>query len=62
MMISREFTNVVYADFSDKFLIDTYHTVKFCGIDRTERMLIDQGHHPSFAKAIIRKIMRTLGW
>ncbi len=54
-------SNVIFADFSPEFRHQVFTNVKYYGIKRTEAALLETCH-PSFAKAIIRSIIRKDGW
>ena len=53
--------NVIFVDFSSEFRHQVFTSIKYYGIKRTESALLESCH-PSFAKAIIRSIIRKEGW
>jgi hypothetical protein len=54
--------NVILANFDPQVKLSVYQSIKYLGVKRVEEMLMAQGLHPSFVKAIIRNIMRNIGW
>jgi len=54
--------NVIPACFEPKLKLEVYTSIKFLGIKRAEKELLSSGFHPSFVKALIRNITRTMGW
>lgn len=55
-------SNVTPAVFDPLFLAEVTTSVKQWGLVRTEKSLLENGFHPSFVKAILRKIMRSNSW
>lgn len=54
--------NVIPANFDPEFKKQVFTLIKYRGVARAEKALLSQEIHPAFAKAIIRNIMRTMGW
>lgn len=55
--------NVIPAFFGDEVYNDVYTLIKHGGgVLKAEESLIKSGYHPSFAKAVVKKIMRERGW
>lgn len=54
--------NVIPANFDPKFKMAIFTNIKYEGIKRTEKDMIENGLHSSFVKALIRNITRTMGW
>lgn len=54
--------NVIPADFSPSYQDEIYLFIKHNGVKNAQAALIGAGFHPSFVKAIVKKIMRTRGW
>lgn len=54
--------NIIPANFDPEFKIKVFTLIKYNGLKCTENFLLTEGFHPSFAKAIIRNITRTMGW
>ncbi|MGZ3742725.1 MAG: hypothetical protein ACXVB1_00210 [Pseudobdellovibrionaceae bacterium] len=54
--------NVIHAFFNPEFKKQVYIEIKYRGVKRAEINLIAQGFHPSFVRALIRNITRTMGW
>lgn len=55
--------NVIYANFSPEFRSELVGMIKHKGGPQfNQQVLMNIGWHPSFAKAIVRSIMRREGW
>lgn len=55
--------NVIQAYFGSASYEIIYRMIKFEGGTLvTEKALLDSGQHPSFVKAVIKKICRERGW
>lgn len=56
--------NVIPAGFGDDIYNDVFQRIKFQGGPaKTEKVMIEAfGLHPSYVRALIRKIMRERGW
>lgn len=55
--------NVIPAFFSEEFYSGLFNKIKYGGgPKRAEAWLIAQGYHPSFVKAIMKKMIRERGW
>lgn len=56
--------NVIPAGFGPEIYEDVWQRIKFQGGPaKTEKVMIESfGLHPSFVRAVIRKIMRERGW
>lgn len=54
--------NVIPACFDPKFKLDVFTSIKYHGIKRTEKEMLAGGFHPSFVRALIRNVTRTMGW
>lgn len=58
----REDDNVIPAIFDPDFFEQLYMDIKAHGIKFVHEVLVDAGMHPSFAKAAVRRVIRTRGW
>lgn len=54
--------NVIPACFDPKFKMEIFTSIKYVGIKRTHKEMLDAGFHPSFVRALVRNITRTMGW
>ena len=55
--------NLIPADFSPEFRADVVFRIKrLGGPHRTLEGMLEAGFHPSFARALVRSIMRREGW
>lgn len=54
--------NVIYANFSPEFKINAFQSIKYLGVKRVEKELIEADVQPAFVKALIKNIMRNMGW
>lgn len=54
--------NIIPAAFDPTFRAQVAQQIRYYGIERVEKMLLASEFHPSFAKAIIRSIIRKEGW
>lgn len=60
--MSFEQSNVIHVDFSPQVLNDLAMWVKQMGVERVRQGMLAAGDHPSYVKAILKKILTERGW
>jgi hypothetical protein len=56
-------SNVIVAHFGEEVYMDIFNRIKFQGgPHQIESALIKDGHHQSWVKAVVKKIMKERGW
>jgi hypothetical protein len=59
---STEQSNVIEVIFDPEFYNQLYMLIKNGGHVKAEKVLLEQGHHPTFVKCAIKRIFKTRGW
>jgi hypothetical protein len=59
--VSEE-SNVIVAHFGEEMYQTVFNMLKMAGRAKTEQIMLESGNHPSYVKAVIKKIMRERGW
>lgn len=54
--------SLIQVNFTKTYEDEIFGFIKFNGVKKTESALIHSGFHPSFVRAMLKKIMRTRGW
>ncbi len=55
--------NVIPAYFGEAVYDEVYNQMKFAGGPaKTEQGLLADGYHPSFVKAVVKKLCKERGW
>lgn len=55
-------SNVIEAYFDKESITEIFTMIKYNGLERTRKHLLDQGLHISYVNAVLRKICREMGW
>lgn len=61
-MAHDHFQNLVPVCFHPSFVNEQFLNVKYLGMQRAKENLLAKGYHPSFVKAVLKKIIRERGW
>lgn len=54
--------NIIPVIFAPEFYEQLYMLIKQGGHIKAEKVLLEQGHHPTFVKCAIKRILRGRGW
>ena len=54
--------DLIHVNFKPEFFDELQQAIKYSGVKRVEKYMLDLGHNPSFVKAAIKRIIKYRGW